>query len=436
MPFTFEKPTRIQQEDKEFVKLKKEFTDISLNPKVECYSHYSSYSPLCPSSSTADIIKLMNKKLDRFIYLDNNATHPMIEPVKEKMKEMFNLIGNPSSRHLAGERVKAYIEAARTNIANHIGTDDPSRLFFTASGSESNNTFIKGVAFKNIGSYRDTIITTRLEHYAVIRPIKYLEKFGFKIIYIDVDKNGLIDTEDLKSKLNDKTLLVSIMATNNETGTVYPIHEYYKIIKNNSDALFHCDMSQAFGKIQNVKVGDLDAVTITGHKFGGPIGISILYVKDKDLFDPLIHGGNQEFNKRAGTYNPINISALNIAFEELKDIDYNKIQKLRDWLDDRIVERFSCSINCKEVDRMVNTTSITFSNIIGDELIDFLSNEGIFISSSSACSSHEKKPSHVLKAIGLSDEEAYRTIRVSLNRDNTKKELEFFINKVTEFIER
>jgi len=430
-----EKPRTTYSQEK-IKELKREFNEIAANPIVKCNSFYSAYSPLCPSPNSGELAELMEKKIERFIYLDNNATHPLLDSVRDKMTEMAKFIGNPSSKHLAGERVRAYVEAARSNMANHIGTDDSSRLFFTASGSESNNTFIKGVAFKNIDNDKKEIITTPYEHKAVLRVVEYLSKFGFIPRYAQVDSNGLVDVDHLKSIVNENTLLVSIMSSNNEVGTVLPVHEYYNIVKENSDALFHTDMSQTIGKVPNVKVGELDAATITGHKFGGPIGISILYVKDRDSFDPLIHGGNQEFNKRAGTYNSIFISALNIAFEELRFIKYKETAKLRDYLDTKLLELFDCNINCQLATRMVNTTSVTFKGVIGDELISFLSDEGIFISSSSACTSHEKNPSHVLKAIGLTDEEAYSTVRISLNRYTTKEEIDLFINKVRDFYER
>jgi cysteine desulfurase len=329
--------------------------------------------------------------------------------------------------------VRAYLESARANIAARLDIEDAATIFFTASGSESNNTFIKGVAFKNIDSDRKEIITTPYEHKAILRVVEYLSKFGFIPRYAQLDSSGLVDTDHLKSIVNENTLLVSIMASNNEVGTILPIHEYHNIVREQSDALFHSDMSQTIGKVENISISDLDSVTITAHKFGGPIGISALYLKDRDCLDPLIHGGNQEFNKRAGTYNAPLVSGMNIAFMELEKLDFARIAKLRDYLDEQLLANFECRINCKDVERMVNTTSVTFKDFIGDELIEFLSGHGIFISSSSACTSHEKNPSHVLKALGMTDEEAYKTVRVSLNRYSSKEEIDIFIDTVKQF---
>lgn len=406
---------------------------------IKCVSYYAAHSPECPSPKSEDLNGLKNRTFNQFIYLDNNATHPILDSVKADMLRMIDIIGNPSSKHAAGEKVRAYIESARIDINTTLGrgpySETGSTILFTASGSESNNTFIKGVAFKNLNSERNEIITTKYEHKAVLNVVDYLEKFGFVAKYLDILPDGTINTDQLMSWVGPKTLLVSIIGANNELGVILPINEYARSIKKvDENILFHSDMSQLLAKTPKVSTKYLDAATFTVHKFGGPAGISVLYLKNVDVFDPLIHGGNQELKKRAGTYNAPQIVAAGRAFKELKNIDYDAIKEVRDYLESALRDNFDCFINCLDGDRLVNTTSVVFKDIVGDELILFLSNKGIFISASSACTSHEQNPSHVLKALGLTDQQAYNTVRITLNRFNTKKEIDILMCEIKNFL--
>ncbi len=424
-----------------------ENSGVNFATSDECGAYFSVYSPLCPSPKSEDRDAMIAKTFERFVYLDNNATHPILPEVKEEMVKMMDVIGNASSSHDAGVKVRAFIERARINIAKKIGLvqeEDARRIIFTSSGTESINTFIKGTVFRNISSFgkfkdseKNVIITTRTEHKATLKTVEWLsEKIGIEPIYLECDANGLpiISWSDLE-QIKDRILLVTMMAANNETGTILPVHEYCDRFKKMSSAiLFHSDMSQTVGKMKNVAVGNLDAATFTAHKFGGPIGVSVLYAKNFDLFDPLLHGGNQEFQKRAGTYNPIQIVGMSKAIELISDEKIDVIGNLRDYLEEKLSDNFECRMNCRLADRLKNTSSVTFFyQFIADDLINYLSSKGIFVSASSACNSREKSPSFVLKAIGMSDEDAYRTIRITFNRINTKEDIDFLAEELGNF---
>jgi cysteine desulfurase len=383
-----------------------------------CSSDYASYSPLCPSPKSERMHELTSKKFNQFIYLDNNATHPVLPKVANKIREMYDVVGNPSSRHEAGERTRAYLEQARAKIANKIGCK-PSNLIFTASGSESNNMVIKGTFNK--------VIISSIEHSCIINSSKKMNAFE-----VGVFNNGYIDLEKV-IELSKEPCLVSIMTANNETGSILPIHDYVNEIKfANPNALVHSDMCQCLGKMKDVKVGNLDFATFTAHKFGGPVGVSVLYIKDMNTIKSFIQGGHQEWDKRAGTYNMPLIVGMGEAIDNLVESDLPKIEALRNYMEDQLV-KFGATINCKNSPRLVNTSSITFKEIYGEKLIEHLSNKGIFISAGSACNANEKKPSYVLKALDLTDEEAFKSVRISLNRFNTIEEIDILIKEIILF---
>jgi cysteine desulfurase len=421
------KKSEIEIENYEY---EQEYEEILLNP---CTMYHSAYSPLCPAPKSEERKDLINLDLKKSIYFDNNATHPVLEIVKERIIEFLQMSGNASSKHLAGQKIRAYIEEARENICDVLQMK-PDGLIFTSGGSESNNLILKGIAFKNFKNKRNKIITSTIEHKSVLKTCEWLQNLGYIVQYVPVDKHGFINEELLKDFVDENTLIVSIMSANNETGLILPTEKYYNIVKSkNENVLFHTDASQLLGKIRlPINLGLYDAVTISSHKFGGPIGVGSLFIKNKDLITPLIHGGNQEFQIRAGTYKSHQIMGMSKAVTELKYIQYNYIEKLRDYLESKLT---NCEINYKNEKRLINTTNVKInSNHISDYIIEELSKKHIFISSGSACNAHEKNPSHVLKAIGKCDEDAYRTLRISLNRFNTKYEVDYFIKELNKII--
>lgn len=419
----------------------------------ECSSYYGLYNPLCPSPNSENRQEILNKTFDKFIYLDNNATHPILPLVRQNMINMMSIIGNGSSDHLAGLRVRSYIEEARQNIATKlglIGQDDYKRIIFTGSGSESINTIIKGVFFKNKDKNKNIIVTTPYEHKSTLNTIKWLtDNFNVECKFMDINKistgvntnaDGLISINNITwlDKYKDRILLVTFMAANNEVGVINNYNEICHYIKQtiNNDILIHCDMSQLLGKHKyDVDINSFDAVTFTAHKFGGPQGISALYIKNFDIIEPLIHGGNQEFQKRAGTYNAAQIIGMSTAIDLIDNIDIDNMLKLRNYLEVEL-EKMGGHINCKLTNRLSNTISVTFISSIksGEDIVKFLSDNNIFISTSSACNSKDKTPSYVLKSIGLSTEESLKTIRISLNKFTTLSELDEFISIMKKII--
>jgi cysteine desulfurase len=423
--------------------------DVSMS----CPTYYGVYNPLCPSPSSENREKMMNMQFDRFIYLDNNATHPILPEVREEMNKMMSMIGNGSSPHDAGMRVRAYIEDARIKIAKAIGLikeEDAAKIIFTSSGTESINTFIKGVFFKNLKSERKIIITTLNEHKATLNSIKWLvDNFNVELHHISIKSNGEFEF-DKEFIINNKhkILLVTVMAANNELGIISDYQSLCDFIKSvDSEIKFHVDMSQTLGKMKNVSVlppdaftrmdenNFIDAATFTAHKFGGPIGVSAFYVKDFNIFDPLLHGGNQEFQKRASTYNPIQIVGMAKAVELIKDIDIDNMKSLRDYMEEQLISNFNCRINFRDTNRLANTTSVTFfGEKTGEQIVEYLSSKGIFISTTSACNSREKNPSHVLKSMGFNDDDAYRTVRISLNKFTTKENIDDFLSELKGYV--
>lgn len=373
-------------------------------------------------------------------YFDHNATTPISTEVAKSIEPYINeLYGNPSSGYYIGRQTRDRIETARVSIAKYFNMR-PEGIYFTSSGSEADNMIIKGVAYanKNKGNH---IITTKIEHPAVINTCKFLEKNGFDVTYLDVDSNGIIDIDDLKQSITDKTILISVMYANNEIGSIQPIEEIGKVAKEKG-IIFHTDAVQAIGEIRiDVQKLNIDCMSISGHKIYAPKGIGMAYVKPYTKFEPLIHGGSQEFHSRAGTENVIGIMALSKAIEILdRDIDSNndKLIELKKYILERVetvFEKDSYIINGDLYKRTLNNINISFKDIDGESLLLALDLDGIYVSSGSACHSDSVEPSYVLQAINVPEEYINGTLRISFGKNTTKKEIDFLITKVKEKVD-
>ena len=373
------------------------------------------------------------------IYFDNNATTPIDPAVYEEMLPILKEgYGNPNSIHWAGRAARNKIEEARERVASLINAD-PSEILFTGGGSESDNNAIKGV-WEKLKIKGNHIITTKVEHPAVLDTCKYLKKNGAQITYLSVDKNGNLDLNELKNAITDQTILITIVFANNEVGNIYPIKEITKIA-HEKGVLVHTDAVQAVARI-SVDVADLgvDLLSLSGHKIHAPKGVGALYIKQHTPLEKLIHGGHQEKGRRAGTENTVGIiglgKACEIAQKELAG-NMEKISKLRDRLEARIIKEIPhTKLNGDKESRVPNTSNISFLYVEGEAILLNLDLYGIAASSGSACTSGSLDPSHVLLAIGLSHEVAHGSIRFSLSKFNTEKEVDYVLKVLPETIER
>ena len=385
-----------------------------------------------------------NKSYDRLIYLDHAASTPVLqEIINEMLPYLGNLYGNPSSIHTYGIKSKIAIQIARKKVAMLIGSK-PSEIFFTSGGTESDNLALKGLckSIKNYQNIKNHIITSSIEHDAILETCRYLERDGFTVTYLKVDKDGIIDKTELKNHLNDKTALVSIMLANNEIGVIQPIKELSEIVHDFSKMIiFHSDAVQAVGKIPiNVKELDLDSLSLSSHKINGPKGVGALYVREKVNFEPLIQGGGQESTLRSGTENVPGIVGLGKASEiSMLNLKVNSqyLYYLRDHLIRRINEEICGKIlNGSLEHRLPNNVNFTFLGLNGEDLLTKLDEDGILVSTGSACSANRQQESHVLKAIGLNHEEISGSIRITLGIQNTIDDLEKTVivlkNRITE----
>ena len=372
-------------------------------------------------------------------YFDNAATTPVRKEVLDTMIPFFcENYGNASSIYEIGARSKKYINEARIDIANAIGCD-AKEVYFTASGSESDNWAIKGYAFanKNKGNH---IISSAIEHHAVLHTLEYLEKQGFEVTYLPVDENGQISLDDLKNAIKDTTILITVMYANNEIGTIQPIKEIAKIAKENNIA-FHTDAVQAVGAVPiNVHGDGIDMLSLSGHKFNGPKGVGVLYIRKGLKIDNLIHGGAQESNRRAGTENIPGImglaKAITIATNNLEE-KTEKIKQLRDYTISEIEKRIPyCRLNGHRTNRLCGNINFSFRFIEGEALLLMLGLKGIAASSGSACTSGSLDPSHVLLAIGLPHEIAHGSLRISIGYQNTKEEIDYLLDNLPSIVER
>lgn len=371
------------------------------------------------------------------IYLDNNATTRLDDDAFDAMIPFFKEeYGNAFSLHLFGRETGKAVAESRKVIADLLGVL-PEEIIFTGSGTEGDNLAIRGVAraYKNRGKH---IIVSSIEHPGVRNTCKDLEKEGFEITVLNVDKNGVVDLEQLKSAIKDETILISVMHANNETGVIQPIEEIGKIAKENK-ILFHVDAVQSMGKLEiNPKEMGIDLLVFTAHKFYGPKGVGALYVRNGVRLGKVITGGGQERKLRPGTTNtPLIVGmakALEKAYAEREE-ENKRVGELRDYFEEQISAKIpEIVINGKNVPRLPGTSSVTFKYVEGESILLSLSMKGIAVSSGSACSSDELQASHVLLAMGIPAEFAHGTIRFSLGKYNTKEEIDYTIEAVVEII--
>lgn len=372
------------------------------------------------------------------IYLDNAATTRVKEEVVNEMIPYFNTnFANPSSIYKFSRDVSRDIDEAREVIASSIGAK-PDEIYFTSGGSESDNWALKMIAFshKNKGKH---IITSKIEHHAILESCKYLEKNGFEVTYLDVNDEGIINLEELESSIRKDTILVSIMVANNEIGVLEPIKEIGSICKKHN-VLFHTDAVQAYGSVLiDVNDMNIDLLSTSAHKIHGPKGIGFLYVKKGLMIEPLISGGSQERGKRAGTTN----SALIMGFKKAVELKFRDMEKnnnyvldLREHLIDRVLNEIPYTkLNGSRDRRLPGNANFSFRFIEGEGMLLKLDNLGIYASSGSACTSGSLDPSHVLLAIGLPHEIAHGSLRISINEENTTDEIDYVVEELKKIIE-
>lgn len=373
------------------------------------------------------------------IYFDHNATTPVLDEVFEAMVPFLkDQWGNPSSIHWAGRGTRKAVEDARERVSALLNCA-PLELIFTSSGTEGDNHAIKGLAWaqKSKGNH---IITTKVEHPAVLSTCKQLQKEGFEVTYLDVDKDGLLDLEELKKAITPKTILITVMYANNETGVLFPIKEIGQIAKESAVA-FHTDAVQAAGKIK-IDVADLnvDLLTISGHKLYGPKGVGALFIKRGTRLVPIIHGGHQERNRRGGTENVAGIVAMGKAAEiAMRDMEKETahLKMLTERLEKGMAEKVPhIKVNGHPDRRLPNTSNISFEFVEGESLLLNLDMKGIAASSGSACTSGSLEPSHVLVSMGLSHELSHGSVRFSLGKSNTAEEIDYLLEIMPPIVER
>jgi cysteine desulfurase len=365
----------------------------------------------------------------RSIYLDHSSTTQVKPEVAEAMYPYFSgKYGNPSSLYAIGREAKKAMEEARQKVADLIGAKK-EEIFFTGSGTESDNLAIKGIAYKNRGKGAH-IITSSIEHHAVLNTCKYLEKQGFDVTYIPVSREGLVNPDDVEKAVTDKTILISIMHANNEIGTLQPIREIGELAKKNKIP-FHTDAVQTAGKIPvNVDELNADLLSLSAHKIYGPKGVGALYIRKGTILEPMLHGGGHERNIRPGTENVPGIvgfgKAAELAREHLPEEE--KLAGLRDSLIRGILEIEDSYLNGHPKERLPNNANFRFSFIEGESMVLTLDMNGIAASTGSACSSTSLEPSHVLMALGLKPEEAHGSLRLTLGTGNTQEDVDYVVS--------
>jgi cysteine desulfurase len=373
------------------------------------------------------------------IYFDNNATTRVLPEVFEAMAPFYaELYGNPSSIHRFGSQVGERLSQARAQVARLIGAADPVEVIFTSSGTEGDNAAIRGLL--ELRPEKRQIITTQVEHPAILGLCQHLEKKGYRVTWLGVDQDGMLDLEELRAALSDETALVSIMFANNETGVIFPIEEIGEIVKSKG-VPFHVDAVQAAGKLAiDVKNTPVDLMTVSAHKFHGPKGVGALYVRRGMTFPPFIIGGHQERSRRAGTENVAGIvgmgKAAELALRNQQD-DSVRIRALRDQLQDSLLE--SCPgarVNGDQVKRLPNTLNISFRYLEGESILVLLDQYGICASTGSACTAGSSEPSHVLRAMRTPAEWLQGAVRFSLSRLNTEEEVRLINEKMPSIVKR
>lgn len=377
--------------------------------------------------------------MKRFVYADNAATTQVSDKVLNAMlpylKEGY---GNPSSVYSKGREAKVALEDARAKVAKAINAD-PSEVFFTGCGTESDNWAIKGIAKSLFPKGKKHIITTAFEHHAVLHPIETLAKEGFDVTFLSVDENGLITADDVKKALRDDTALVTIMYANNEIGTILPIAEIGAVCRERG-VLFHTDAVQAVGNVLiDVKAQNIDMLSLSGHKLHAPKGVGALYVKKGIVLPNFMEGGGQERGKRAGTENLASIVGLGVAIEDLNEnLEKHNAHKLamRDKLINELLKVPHTRLNGDKTHRLPGNVNISFAGVEGEALLLMLDMNGICASSGSACTSGSLDPSHVLMAIGLEHAIAHGSLRLSLGDVNTMEDVDYLIETIPPIIER
>lgn len=374
------------------------------------------------------------------VYLDYAATTPMMDEVIEAMLPyQRQFFGNPSSVYGAGREAKKGLEEAREKVATSIGAL-PSEIVFTAGGTEADNLALKG-AVARLDGRRKHIITASTEHHAVLHTAEWLERQGFRVTFLPVDRDGLLDVDALESALSPDTILVSVMLANNEVGTVQPLAQISRTVRQHSRALVHTDAVQALGKIK-VDVEDLgvDLAAFSAHKLGGPKGVGALYVRRKTPVEPIAHGGGQERGLRSGTPNVAGIVGFGVAAQiSAKEIDYQaeRLTAMRDRLQSAIVERIpDVEVNAGGAPRVPGTVSVCIRGVEGESLLLLLDSKGIAASSGSACASGSLDPSHVLLAMGVPPELAHGSLRLSLGRNSQEQDVDAALEALDQAVER
>ncbi len=375
---------------------------------------------------------------ERLVYMDHAATTPVHPEVSAAMSGYIaDRYGNPSSIYRIAREAKEAVENARIQVARALGARS-EEIFFTSGGTESDNWAIRGTAFahRNEGNH---IITTSIEHHAVLHTCKYLEKQGFSVTYLPVDRDGLVDPGAVEEAITDRTILVSVMCANNEIGTIEPIAEIGKITGDHH-ILFHTDAVQAVGHVP-VRVGDLgaDLLSLSAHKFYGPKGTGALYIRKGTRIDPFLHGGGQEHNRRAGTENVAGIvgagKAIEIATDRIEEKG-RRIAGLRDRLKEKILNLQNTRLNGHPERRLPGNLNISFEYIEGESMLLLLDNYGICASTGSACTSGSLEPSHVLLATGLPPELAHGSLRLSLGDENTGQDVDYVLEVLPGVVSR
>lgn len=379
------------------------------------------------------------------VYLDNSATTAMAAEVIEAMLPYFaDEIGNAQSVHSFGQRAKAAVEKARREVATLINAA-PAEIVFLSGGTEADNLALRGIAEARSGQGRH-IITTKIEHPAVLATCEALEATGYRVTYLPVSRSGIINIDDMREAISDDTILISVMLANNETGTIQPIEEIAGLVTEararGLDHLhFHTDAVQAVGKVPvDVKRLGIDLLSLSGHKIHGPKGIGALYVRKGTRLAKLLHGGHHERDRRAGTENVPGIVGLGRAAELARaqlDGRMNRMRELRDYLEHEVISRFpDVRVNGDKQRRVPNVSNLSFDGVDGESLLISLDLKGIAVSTGSACASGSLEPSHVLQALGLTREEVRGSLRFSLGAFNTRDEIDYAVVVLAETVAR
>jgi cysteine desulfurase len=373
------------------------------------------------------------------IYMDNNATTAVRPEVLEAMLPFYReQFGNPSSVHWAGRAVAGAVEKAREQVARLINCS-PAEVVFLSCGSEGDNMAIKGTAdaLRDKGNH---IITTAVEHPAVLETCKFMEKQGYRVTYLPVDRDGMLDLGELEAAITDQTILISVMWANNETGNLYPIEEIGAIARKYK-VRFHTDAVQAVGKVPvDVQKANVDLLVLSGHKLGAPKGVGAIYIRRGTKMTPLLHGGHQERNRRAGTHNVASLVGLGLACELAgaeMDATMARVRRLREKLEQGIMKAIpDVKLNGHPTQRLPNTLNISFAYIEGESLLLNFDMKGVAASSGSACTSGSLEPSHVMGAMCVEITLAHSSTRFSLGRDNTEEDVDYVLEILPPIVQR